>query len=316
VKIVIPGGSGQVGAILSRRWIAAGHEVVVLGRGGAAGPARIVSWDGRTLGPWAEELDGADVVLNLAGRTVNCRYTPQNLAEMMSSRVDSTRGGGEAMRRAKAPPATWLRMSTATSYAHRLDGPHDEATGGLGGSEPDVPAYWEFSVRIAKEWERAQREADTPRTRKVALRTSMVMSPDRGGIFDVMSGITRAGLGGTAASGTQYISWIHDTDFARALDLLIERTDLEGPFNLASPGPLPNAAFQRALREAWGTRVGLPAAAWMLEIGAFFLRTDTELLLKSRRVVPTRLSEQGFVFEFPEWPAAARDLVERWRASR
>lgn len=312
MKIVLPGGSGQVGQILARRFLARGDEVVVLSRD-ARSVGRVVAWDGKTLGPWAAEIDGADVVVNLAGRTVNCRYTDENLRQMMSSRVDSTRVVGEAIAKAARPPRTWLQMSTATIYAHRLDAPNDEATGVLGGNEPGVPSYWAFSVDIAKQWETTLAAADTPRTRKVALRSAMVMSPDREGIFDVMSSLVRRGLGGSAAGGGQYVSWIHDHDFARGIDLLIAREEIVGPVNLAAPGPLPYADFMRAMRQAWGVRVGLPATKWMLEVGAFFMRTDTELVLKSRRVVPGRLLEAGFTFEHPEWPEAVRDLVARWR---
>lgn len=315
MKIVIPGGSGQVGQLLARGFVAAGHEVVILSRG-AAKVGRTVSWDGRTVSAWAKEIDGADVVLNLAGRTVNCRYTEENLRAMMDSRVESTRAVGEAIAAAARPPRAWLQMSTATIYAHRLDAPNDEATGILGGDEPGVPAYWGYSVKIARAWERTQAEAETPRTRRVALRSAMVMSPDREGIFDVMLGMVRKGLGGSAAGGAQYVSWMHDRDFTRAIDLLIAREDLEGPVNLAAPNPLPYADFMRAMREAWGIRVGLPATKWMLEIGAWAMRTDTELVLKSRRVVPGRLLEAGFAFEQPAWPAAAQDLVARWRAQQ
>ena len=315
MKIVIPGGTGQIGGILSRTLLARNHDVVVLSRGGTS-DARLVVWDGRTLGPWAREVDGADVVINLAGRSVNCRYTDANLKAMMSSRVDSTRAVGTAIAKAVRPPRVWLQMSTATIYAHRVDAPNDEATGRIGGDEPEAPSYWKFSVDIGKAWERAQDEAATPRTRKVALRSTMVMSPDRGGVFDVLLGLTRAGLGGPIAGGRQFVSWIHDRDFTRAVDLLIERDDIEGAVNLAAPNPIPQRDFMAALRAAWGRRIGLPATKWMVGIGAFFLRTDPELTLKSRRVVPGRLLGAGFSFEFPAWPDAARDLVERRRAAK
>jgi uncharacterized protein len=314
VKIVVPGGSGQVGQLVARAFLAAGAEVVILSRGDAVAAGRAVHWDGRTLGPWAAELEGADLVLNLAGRSVNCRYTPANLQAMMDSRVDSTRVIGEAIARASRPPGVWLQMSTATIYAHRLDAPNDEATGVIGGQEPDVPDYWEYSVRIARSWERALVEARTPATRKVALRTAMVMSPDRGGVFDVLLGLVRRGLGGPAANGRQFVSWIHDQDFVRAVSFLHECDDIVGAVNVAAPGPLPQREMMQVLRETWGTRVGLPATRWMLELGAWALRTDTELLLKSRRVVPGRLLDAGFAFAFPDWAPAARDLVSRWRA--
>jgi len=317
MKIVIPGGSGQVGAILARAFRARGDEVVIVGRGAgdAAGGARGVAWDGRTLGPWAAEIDGADVVVNLAGRSVNCRYTPANLDAMLRSRVDSTRAVGLAIERAARPPRLWLQMSTATIYAHRFDAPNDEATGRIGGDEPGAPAYWKLSVDIARAWEQALGDASTPRTRRVALRTAMVMSPDRGGIFDVLLGLVRAGLGGAVAGGRQFVSWIHDADLIRAIEFLIVRDDLDGAVNLAAPGPLPQRDFMADLRAAWGRRIGVPATRWMAELGAFVLRTDTELLLKSRRVVPGRLLGAGFRFDRPDWPAAARDLVDRWRAA-
>jgi uncharacterized protein len=312
MKIVLAGGTGQVGGILCRSFVERGHGVVVLSRRAVTLPAgaRLVSWDGRTLGDWAKEIDGADVVVNLAGRSVSCRYTQANLDEMMSSRVDSARVVGQAIASAAHPPRVWLQMSTATIYVHRYDAPNDEATGTIGGSEPGVPDYWAFSVEIAKNWERAQSDADTPGTRKVALRSAMVMSPDRGGVFDVLLGMVRWRLGGAVAGGRQYVSWIHDRDFVRAVDHLLAH-DLTGPINLAAPEPLPQRDFMRELRAACGVRLGLPATAWMAEIGAWALRTDTELLLKSRRVVPGRLLDSGFTFDFPAWPAAALDLANR-----
>jgi uncharacterized protein (TIGR01777 family) len=313
MKVVIPGGSGQIGQILARSFRARGDQAVLLARSAGEG---VVAWDGATLGPWAAEIDGADVVINLAGRSVNCRYTPENVAQMMSSRVDSTRVVGEAIAAAKRPPRVWLQMSTATIYAHRFDAANDEATGVIGGGEPGAPASWANSIAIAQAWERALADGATPHTRKVALRTTMLMSPDRGGIFDVLVGLTRKRLGGAIAGGAQYVSWIHDRDFVRAIDLLIARDDLDGPVNLAAPGPLPQRDFMAALRAALGVRLGLPATRWMNALGAWALRTETELTLKSRRVVPGRLLDAGFTFEHPTWPEAARDLVARLRAAR
>ncbi|MGW6269341.1 TIGR01777 family oxidoreductase [Streptomyces sp. NPDC055060] len=314
MKVVLAGGTGQVGAVLERALTAAGHQVAVLTRNPVR--ARQVAWDGRTLGPWSQEVDGSDVVVNLAGRSVSCRYTEANLRDMMDSRVRSAEVVGAAIAAAAKPPQLWLQMSTATIYAHRFDAPHDESSGVIGGTETGVPDYWEYSVRIAKNWERAQQEAATPHTRKVALRAAMVMSPDRGGVFDVLLRMVRLGLGGPVAGGAQYLSWIHDRDFVRAVEFLIAREDVAGAVNLCAPGPLPHRAFIRDLRAAAGVRVGLPATKWMAEIGAFALRTDAELLLKSRRVVPGRLLEEGFVFEHERWPGAAVDLVRRARERR
>ncbi|MDI3421589.1 TIGR01777 family oxidoreductase [Streptomyces luteolus] len=311
MKIVIPGGTGQVGAILERAFTAQGHEVVILTRNPRR--PRDVAWDGVTLGDWAAEIDGCDIVVNLAGRSVSCRYTEENLRGMMDSRVDSARVVGEAIAAAAKPPRVWLQMSTATVYAHRHDAPNDEASGVIGGDESGVPAYWAYSVRIAENWERAQEEAETPDTRKVALRAAMVMSPDRGGVFDVLSRMARLGLGGPVAGGRQYVSWIHERDFVRAVEFLVDHEELTGPVNLAAPAPLPQRAFMRALRTSWRMPLGLPATRWMAEIGAFLLRSDTELLLKSRRVVPGRLLDAGFSFTYETWPRAADDLVRRAR---
>jgi len=258
-------------------------------------------------------MDTADVIINLAGRNVNCRYTAQNKKAILESRLQSTRVVGEAISRVKNPPPTWLQASTATIYAHRYDAPNDEATGRIGGSEPDAPDKWRFSIEVAKAWEKTVDKANVPHTRKVKLRSAMIMSPDRGGIFDTLLRLVRLGLGGRAGNGRQYVSWIHEADFVRSIYWLIEHQEMEGVVNLAAPHPLPYAEFMRAIREAWGIKIGLPAAKWMLETGAFFLRTETELVLKSRRVIPGRLLDAGFTFNFPEWPMAAQDLVRRWR---
>jgi uncharacterized protein len=311
LRIAIAGGTGQIGRILARHFFDQGHSVTVLARHTAPAPWRTVHWNGKTLGAWAVEIDGADAVINLAGRSVNCRYTERNRRAILDSRVYATQAVGLAIEQAETPPAVWLNASTATIYRHSLDRPMDEESGELGGGEAGADPSWKFSVEVATAWEEALFEAQTPNTRKVALRAAMVMSPDRGGIFDMLLRLTRLGLGGRAGSGRQYVSWIHEADFVRAVDVLLARADLDGPVNVAAPGPLPNADFMRYLREAAGVRMGLPAARWMLEIGAWLLRTETELVLKSRRVVPQRLLDAGFVFEFPEWAKAAKDLVRR-----
>ena len=313
MKIVLPGGSGQVGTLLARAFQKDGHEVVVLSRNVYAAPWRVARWDAESVGYWAEEIDGADVVINLAGRSVNCRYTPENRRLIRDSRVHSIRAVGAAIARAKKPPRVWLQPSTATIYADRYDAPNDELTGILGGTEPNVPDTWRFSIEVAKSWEMALDEAQTPHTRKVALRSAMVMRADKGGVFDVLLGLVRCGLGGTEGSGKQYLSWIHGADFVRSIDWLMEH-ELAGAVNIASPNPLPNAEFMRALREAWGTKLGLPASEWMLAVGTFLLRSETELVLKSRRVVPSRLLQDGFEFQYPDWPGAAQNLCRRWRA--
>ncbi len=312
MKIIIPGGSGQVGTILARAFHAEGHDVAVLSRRPQPAPWKTLAWDAATRGDWWAQIDGANVVINLTGRSVNCRYHAANRRAIMQSRVDSTRAVGDAIAAAQRPPRVWLQAGTATIYAHRYDAANDEATGLLGGDEPHAPDTWRFSIEVARAWERALDDAVTPHTRKVILRSAMTMSPDPGGVFATLLGLTRRGLGGQIGDGRQFMSWIHDDDFIRAVRWLIARDDLAGPVNLAAPHPLPNAAFMRALREAAGISIGLPAPEWLLEIGVRLLRTESELVLKSRRVVPARLLASGFAFHFPAWPAAARDLVSRW----
>ena len=316
MRIVIPGGSGQVGRILARHFYAAGHTVTVLTRRPGPAPWRTVMWDGLTPGAWVAELEHSDVCINLAGRSVNCRYGPRNRRAILESRTRSTLLLNRVIASLNQPPRLWVNASTATIYRHTLDRALDEATGELGGNEPGAPDTWNFSIDVAKAWEAAFFSISTPRTRKIATRSAMTFSPDRGGVFDVLLGLVRRSLGGRQGPGTQYVSWIHEADFARAMDLLIARDDLSGTINLASPNPLRNCDFMRALRDAWGIRIGLPVPRYMLETGALVLRTESELVLKSRRVVPGRLLAAGFQFLFPEWPAAARELVGRWRRSR
>ena len=314
LRLVIPGGSGQVGNILARHFHAQGHDVVVFARRITPAPWRVVNWDGMSLGNWTSELENADVLINLAGKSVDCRYTLANRRAIIESRIQTTHLLGRAISQSVHPPRLWMNASTATIYRHALDRPMDEQTGEIGGNEPNAPAKWCFSIDVATSWEKAFFDAATPNTRKIALRSAMIMSPDRGGVFDTLLRLVRFGLGGSAASGQQFVSWIHDADFLRSIDYLIARNEMNGVVNIASPNPLPNREFMKALRRAWGTSIGLPAASWMLEIGTFFLRSETELVLKSRRVIPGRLLEAGFQFQFPEWVAATQNLVERWRA--
>jgi uncharacterized protein (TIGR01777 family) len=255
-------------------------------------------------------LDGADAVINLAGRSVDCRYTPANRREIIDSRVETTKWIGRAIGKCANPPRVWLNSSTATIYRNSLDKAMDEYNGEIG-EATTAPDTWHFSIDVATRWEAAFWGCETPRTRKVALRSAMVISPDNGGVFDVLLRLVRFGAGGAAGSGRQYMSWIHERDFCAAIELLMTRDDLDGAINLASPNPLPNVEFMRVLRREAGRGFGLPATDWMIELGAFFLRTESELILKSRRVVPTRLLEAGFVFQYPKWPDAARELVTR-----
>lgn len=319
LRIVMPGGSGQVGRMLARFFQERGHHVTVLTRGPYTAPWQTVFWDGIQLGPWVETLEGADVCIHLSGRSVNCRYTARNRRELYDSRIGTTRLLHRAFATLANPPRLWMNASTASIYRHALDRDMDEFTGELGGNEHIsrrrcAPAKWNWTVELIKDWEAAFFSVETPRTRRIALRTSLVFGPESGSIFAVFSRLVRAGLGGTQGNGRQYVSWIHESDFARAIEFLIDHEEIDGPVNLAAPTPLPNREFMADLREAWDVPNGLPAPTPLIVIGTFFSRNEPELVLKSRRAVPGRLLQSGFQFEFPDWPEAAADLVRQWRA--
>jgi uncharacterized protein len=313
LRIVLAGGSGQVGQVLARHFQERGHRVTVLTRGPYAAPWQTVHWDGLHADQWTEHLEGADVCINLAGRSVNCRYNAANRKQIYESRIGTTRLLGRVIAGMSDPPRIWLNASTATIYRHALDRPMDEATGELGGSERGAPSAWNFSIGVAKDWESAFFSAHTPRTRKVAMRSAITFSPTPGNAFAVLLRLVQLGFGGTQGNGRQFVSWIHEDDFARAVEFLIDHEEMAGPVNIAAPNPLPNREFMAALREAWGMPNGLAAPSLFIRIGALFLRTESELVLKSRRVIPGRLLDAGFQFEFAEWPDAAEDLVRQWR---
>lgn len=304
-RIILAGGSGFLGTALARKFTSHGDEVIVLTRSPEErnDGVREVAWDAKNLGDWAALVDGADVVINLTGRSVDCRYTERNRRAITASRVDSTRAVGQAIARCANPPRVWLNASSATIYKHTFDRAADET--GVTGATPE--AKDEFSLEVIYQWEHAFAEASTPATRKVALRTTMVLGVDNG-VFPVLRRLTRFGLGGKMASGRQYMSWIHVEDFRRAIEWLIEHEELSGPINVAAPNPVTNTEMMRLMRKTCGVPFGLPATRWMLEIGAFFLRTETELILKSRRVVPGKLLASGFQFHFPELENALRNL--------
>jgi hypothetical protein len=295
-KIVIAGGSGFLGQILAKYFLAKGRDVVVLTRNPKANDAaaRQVQWDATTAGEWAHELEGADAVINLTGRTVNCRYNAQNRREILESRVNSTRAMGEAIRQCAKPPRVWLNASTATIYKHTFGPAHDE-NGEIGAT---AEARDEFSIEVARAWEKALEEAMVPGVRKAALRAAMVLGTGKNSVFPTLQRLARLGLGGRMGSGRQFVSWIHERDFCRAIEWILEHDELSGPVSVAAPNPVTNAEMMRALREAVGAPFGLPAFEWMLEIGAVVMRTEVELMIKSRRVIPERLLETGFRFEF------------------
>ena len=318
MRVVIAAANSHLGRILSQS-LGPNHQLTLISRRQFQSPFPQVQWDGASKGDWVDSIDGADVLINLAGRSVNCRYNSNNRKEILESRVISTRAIGNAIQVAKKPPAVWLQMSTATIYSHCFGTPNDDIDGIISGSANDqssVPDKWNFSIKVAKSWEAEAKKLVPANTRLVLMRSAVVMTPNPEGVFEILLRLVRFGMGGKQGNGRQFVSWIHDRDFSRAIDWLIQHDELAGPINLSSPNPVPNATLMANLRKAWGARIGLAATKWMLEIGAFLMRTETELILKSRKVVPTRLLESGFEFEFPDWTKAAIDLCHRWCALR
>jgi uncharacterized protein (TIGR01777 family) len=304
--IIFPGGAGYLGRHLADYFTSQDYNIIILTRHSQSDTPRIrhLIWDGRTIGPWAAHFDNAHAVINLAGRSVNCRYTARHKKEIYDSRLQSTAVIGEAIAAANNPPETWINASSATIYRDAYDRPMDEATG-----EPGQG----FSVDVCQKWEAALQAAPTPSTRKVALRSAMVFGPGHGGVFEAFHRIVKLGLGGTLGRGDQYVSWIHLHDFCRAVHFILDNPTLSGPVNVSSPNPIPNKQFMRTLRQAAHKKIGHPATKWMLEIGAFVLRTETELLLKSRRVIPTKLQAAGFHFDFPDLKPALEQILKHER---
>ncbi|HXR04043.1 MAG TPA: TIGR01777 family oxidoreductase [Verrucomicrobiae bacterium] len=309
-RIVIAGGNGFLGRILAADFLRQKDEVIILTRMPRSrdNGVKEVAWDGRMPGDWTRFLDGARAVINLAGRSVDCRYHDRNRQLILNSRVESTRALGEAIKRCAKPPAVWLNASTATIYKHSLDRPMGE-DGEIGATRE---AKDEFSVTVAQAWERTLYEDDTPKTRKITLRMAMVLGAG-GGVFPVLRRLVRCGLGGKMAEGNQFVSWIHEADLCRSIQWLVTRDDFYGAVNLAAPNPIPNREMMRVLRKICGWPFGLPATAWMLEAGAVLLRTETELIIKSRRVVPGRLLKSGFAFTFPTMEAALLDILRHFK---
>ena len=325
LRIVLPGGSGQVGQMLARQFQLRGHHVTVLTRGPYSAAWQTVHWDGETLGAWVQYLEDADVCINLTGHTINCRPTEANRKAIYQSRIGSTRLLHEAIAGLANPPRLWMNASAATIYKRTVDAggvdllldessePEREAAG-VRSAEPEPWARARgFTQRVVRDWEAAFFATETARTRKIALRSAVTLSPAPGNVFAVLSNLVRAGLGGSAGNGRQFVPWIHEADYARAVKFLIAREDLAGPVNLCAPNPAQNRAFMEALRDAWDVPNGLPAPAIAVWLGAWVMGSNPELVLGSCRAVPGRLLDAGFEFEFAEWPEAAVDLVRQWR---
>lgn len=302
---VIFGANGFLGRYLCRHWARKGYEIVAIARHreGWSGDGMFLPWDGQSSGPWELALEGAALVVNLSGRSVDCRYNAENRKEIFDSRIESTRAIARAIRQCRKAPALWMNASTATWYRHAEDGPQDEWRGEMGEG---------FSVGVARAWEETFFRETTPAaTRKIALRTGIVMANERRSAFDVLARLTRWGLGGTQGTGNQRVSWIHMQDWLAALDFLVGNPLLDGVFNLTAPEACTNQHLQQSLREELAMPLGLPTPTPLVKLGAWFLRTEAELVLKSRWVRPMRLEEEGFRWRYRTASTMIADLLAR-----
>lgn len=297
-SIVIAGGSGFLGKVLESYFTSKGYLVKILTRN----PKRNndIYWDAKNLGNWTSELENLDVLINLTGKSVNCKYNEKNKKLIYTSRIDSTTILGIAVSQCRNPPKVWLNSSTATIYRHSIDKEMDEIHGEIGN---------DFSMNIAKSWEKAFYSFTNLNTRKIALRSSIVLGK-KGGAFIPLKNLTKLCLGGKQGKGNQKVSWIHELDFARAIEFLIDNENLSGNINLCVPKPTDNKTLMKAFRKAIGIPFGFSQPERLLNFGAKLIGTETELILKSRNVIPKKLLDHGFKFIFTDIDIAVKDLLK------
>ena len=300
-KVILAGGSGYIGSVLASLYSETVNEVVVLTRGMSAlkGNVRFVHWNGKDVGSWSKELEGADLLVNLTGKNVNCRYSEENKNEILNSRINATTALGKAVSQLSTPPRVWIQSASATIYRHADDRPMDDRTGEIGDG---------FSVDVCKAWEKKFWEQEAPSTRKVLLRIGIVLGKSDSALPRLLR-LTWLGLGGRQGSGKQYMSWIHEADIASVIHWVCNHEEITGTFNCTSPQPLTNADFMKTMRSDCNVPFGMPMPEWLLKLGALVIGTETELILKSRWVLPTKLLNAGYVFQFPDLRSALRDIL-------
>ena len=299
-KLIIAAGTGFLGQVLVDYFQNQFDQIVILTRGNTKqeGKIKYVHWDAKTLSGWETELENATILINLAGKSVDCRYTKENKKEILFSRIHSTKALSKAVLNCSNPPKHWLNSSTATIYRFSLDKQMDEVSGEIGK---------DFSINVALSWEKAFFKTETPQTLKTALRTSIVLGKN-GGAFIPLKRLAQFGFGGKQGNGNQFVSWIHEHDFARAVDFIIQK-EISGVVNIVSPTPVQNKDFMKTLRQTLGQFIGIPIPVFLLQLGAKIIKTETELVLKSRNVIPKRLQDQGFLFEYPNLAKTLKSLL-------
>ncbi|HEY0749910.1 MAG TPA: TIGR01777 family oxidoreductase [Chitinophagaceae bacterium] len=300
-KLVLAGGTGFIGHILMDYFKDKANEILILNRQrqGKEGIVEWIKWDGRTAGEWVKKMEGTDLLVNLCGKNVNCRYTEKNKKAIFSSRLEPTELLGTVINTLSQPPKLWIQAASATIYRHAEDHPQDEAGGEKGSG---------FSVDVCKTWESLFWKQQTPHTRKVVLRIALVMGRSDG-VIPRLKNMVLAGLGGKQGSGNQYIFWVHQQDLARIIEWLYDHPAASGTYNVSAPEAVQNHQFMKIMRQAIGVPFGLPSPQWLLELGAKIIGTETELILKSRWVYPKRLLEEGFTFQYPKAAPAIREIL-------
>lgn len=300
-KIVLAGGNGYLGGVLAQFYKSLAHEVIVLSRKAKAddGNVKTVLWDGHTEGEWIRSMNDTDLLINLCGKNVNCRYTSENKTEIINSRIIPTELLGKVVGELEKPPKLWINITSATIYRHAEDRPQDEISGEIG---------YGFSIDVCRKWEETFFNTNTPLTRKIALRMGIVLG-HADAAFPRLLNLVKCGLGGKQGDGEQYVSWVHEQDAAKCTEWLISHEELNGVINCTAPEPVKNAQLMEVIRNAYGVPFGLPTPAWLLEIGAKVIGTETELILKSRWVLPKRLLDSGYTFLFPKAEHAVKDLL-------
>ena len=300
-KIILAGGNGYMGQVFAEYYRNLAAEIIILSRRPAdkQGDITTLVWNGVNEGEWGSSLDGADLLINLCGKNVNCRYTAKNKAEIINSRIHPTKLLGDVIANLQSPPKLWINITSATIYRHAEDRPQDEETGEIG---------YGFSIDVCRQWEQTFFETSTPNTRKIALRMGIVLG-SRDGAFPRLLNLVKFGLGGRQGDGQQYVSWVHEQDAAKCTEWLMQHKELEGVINCTAPEAVKNAEFMKLIRNAYGVPFGLPSPAWLLELGAVVIGTETELILKSRWVAPKLLVDSGYSFIFPKAAHAIKDII-------
>ncbi|MES2277033.1 MAG: TIGR01777 family oxidoreductase [Bacteroidota bacterium] len=301
-KIVLAGGNGYLGGVLANYYKTLAAEVIILARKAAPdnGNIKTIIWDGKTEGAWITQLAGADLLINLCGKNVNCRYTDKNKQEIFNSRLVPTALLNKVVAGMENPPKVWINSASATIYRHAEDHPQDDVTGQIGDG---------FSVDVCTSWEQTFFETATPATRKIALRIGIVFGKESA-VFPRLRNLARFGLGGQQGDGNQYVNWIYEQDVARITEWLLQHPEADGAINCTAPNPVKNGYMMRAIRKALGMPFGFPAPKWLLEIGAAIIGTETELILKSRWVLPKRLLDMGFKFQYANMEDAIKASIK------